>query len=365
MIIKKDYEIVKAKGERKSLALKAKKESSDEECSTFGSEEYAMAVFANMRRVRKGFSRVDTPLFEGMIVAQQDDDVADEGAASVAVDDVHTAADEPSIPLCTPITSPPPPSQDLPSTSQKLERRNKLKALKLRRLKRVGTAQRVDTSEDTVMVDDVADIEKDAEIEENADDDEIESAELKEVVEVVTTAKLMIKVVTAASATITAASTLIPAATITAAPSAARRRKGVVIRDPEETAIPYIIIHSEPKSKDKRKGIMVEKPKPLMKQAQIEQDEAYARDIEEEATNRSPSQKKHDDYLRNIARFKMYYFKGMSYDDIRLIFKKKFNSNVAFLEKTREQMEEEDIKALKRASESQAEKAAKKQKLDE
>ncbi|GKC72661.1 zf-CCHC domain-containing protein [Tanacetum coccineum] len=46
MIIKKDSEIVKAKGERKSLALKAKKESSDEECSTSGSKdkEYAMAV---------------------------------------------------------------------------------------------------------------------------------------------------------------------------------------------------------------------------------------------------------------------------------------------------------------------------------
>ncbi|GJS47231.1 retrovirus-related pol polyprotein from transposon TNT 1-94 [Tanacetum coccineum] len=46
MIIKKDSKIVKAKVERKSLALKAKKESSDEECSTSGSEdeEYAMAV---------------------------------------------------------------------------------------------------------------------------------------------------------------------------------------------------------------------------------------------------------------------------------------------------------------------------------
>ncbi|GJZ02097.1 hypothetical protein Tco_0520058 [Tanacetum coccineum] len=39
MIIKKDSEIVKAKVERKYLALKAKKESSDEECSTFGSED--------------------------------------------------------------------------------------------------------------------------------------------------------------------------------------------------------------------------------------------------------------------------------------------------------------------------------------
>nr|GEX46366.1 zf-CCHC domain-containing protein/DUF4219 domain-containing protein/UBN2 domain-containing protein [Tanacetum cinerariifolium] len=39
MIIKKDSKIVKEKVERKSLALKAKKESSDEECSTFGSED--------------------------------------------------------------------------------------------------------------------------------------------------------------------------------------------------------------------------------------------------------------------------------------------------------------------------------------
>nr|GFC71615.1 hypothetical protein [Tanacetum cinerariifolium] len=38
--------------------------------------------------------------------------------------------------------------------------------------------------------------------------------------------------------------------------------------------------------------------------------------------------------------------------------------NVAFLEKTREQMEEEDSRALKRTSKSQADKAAKKQKLD-
>nr|GEX50458.1 retrotransposon protein [Tanacetum cinerariifolium] len=46
MIIKKDSEIVKAKGERKSIDLKAKKKSSDEKSLTFGSkdEEYAMAV---------------------------------------------------------------------------------------------------------------------------------------------------------------------------------------------------------------------------------------------------------------------------------------------------------------------------------
>ncbi|GKC04798.1 UBN2 domain-containing protein, partial [Tanacetum coccineum] len=46
LIIKKDFKIVKGKGERRSLALKAKKNPSDEESSTSGSkdEEYAMAV---------------------------------------------------------------------------------------------------------------------------------------------------------------------------------------------------------------------------------------------------------------------------------------------------------------------------------
>ncbi|GKD82801.1 retrovirus-related pol polyprotein from transposon TNT 1-94, partial [Tanacetum coccineum] len=55
MIIKKDSEIVKAKGERKSLPLKAKKESSDEECSTSRSDddEHAMAV----RDFKKFFKR--------------------------------------------------------------------------------------------------------------------------------------------------------------------------------------------------------------------------------------------------------------------------------------------------------------------
>nr|GEY01588.1 hypothetical protein [Tanacetum cinerariifolium] len=362
-------------------------------------------VFSNMRRVGKGFSGMNTPLFEGMIVVQQ----ADEGAADDNADVVLTTVDESSIPSPLPTTQPPPPSQDVPSTSQvqptpppfpiaqppsplqqphslqdakismdllhtlmetcttftrrvehleqdkiaqaleitklklrvkKLERRNKLKVSKLRRLKKVGPAQRVDTSDDTIMDDvskqgriiasmdvdvdvilsDVADIAKevavDAEIEESADvqgrqvesqaqiyqidlkhadkvlsmqDDELESAKLQEVVEVVTTAKLITKVVTAASATIIAADTPIPAATITGAaptltttPSAARRRKGVVIRDPKETTTPSIIIHSEAKSKDKGKGILVEEPKPLKKQAQIEHDEAYARELEAE-----------------------------------------------------------------------------------
>nr|GFB75697.1 hypothetical protein [Tanacetum cinerariifolium] len=231
---------------------------------------------------------------------------------------------------------------------KKLERRNKLEVSKLKRLKKVGTSQRIDTFDDTVMDDEVA---VDAEIKESADvqgrqvesqaqiyqidlehadkvlsmqDDEVEPSELQEVVEVVTTAKLITEVVTAASATITAAAPTLTTATptLTTAPSAARRRNEVVIRDPEEIATPSIIIYFEAKSKYKRKGILVEEPKPLKKQAQIEQDKAFSK-----PQTKAQARKNMMIYLRNMAGLKIDYFKGMNYDDIRLIFKKKFNSN--------------------------------------
>nr|GEX32468.1 hypothetical protein [Tanacetum cinerariifolium] len=57
-------------------------------------------------------------------------------------------------------------------------------------------------------------------------------------------------------------------------------------------------------------------------------------------------------YLKNVAGFKMDYFKGTSYDDIHPVFEKYFDSNVAFLQKTKEQMDEEDNRALKRLNEN-------------
>nr|GFD23184.1 hypothetical protein [Tanacetum cinerariifolium] len=70
-------------------------------------------------------------------------------------------------------------------------------------------------------------------------------------------------------------------------------------------------------------------------------------------------------YLKNVAGFKMDNIKGMYYDDIRPVFEEYFDSNVAFQQKTKEQMDEEDSRALKRLNESQEEKATKKHKLDE
>nr|GEU83708.1 xylulose kinase-1 [Tanacetum cinerariifolium] len=169
------------------------------------SHDLTQKVFANMRWVGKGFSGVDTPLFEGMLVAQEVGEDADEvhvedvttagiGAEGAASDDVNVAINEPSIPSPIPPTPPPQPSQDIPTT-------------------------------------------------------------------------------------ITAADVLIPAAAPTLTTTPSRKRKEVVIRDPEETTTTSTIIHSEAKSKNKGKGILVEEPKPIKKQAQIEQDEKYAREL--------------------------------------------------------------------------------------
>nr|GEV61825.1 putative reverse transcriptase domain-containing protein [Tanacetum cinerariifolium] len=134
---------------------------------------------------------------------------------------------------------------------------------------------------------------EEAKVVESAQEDEIEPTEVQEVVYVVTTAKLITKVViaktvTTASAIIPTVETQVPSATPTATPARvvtapSRRRKGVVIRDPEEestTSTSTII--PETKSKDKGKGILVEEPKPLKKKQQIEMDEGYARKLHAE-----------------------------------------------------------------------------------
>nr|GEV36766.1 hypothetical protein [Tanacetum cinerariifolium] len=91
--------------------------------------------------------------------------------------------------------------------------------------------------------------------------------------------------ISAASIIIPAAKPNIPAATITVAlvkvaTASTRRRKGVVIRGPEEES--FAKTPAETKSKDKGKGIMVKEPKPIKKKQQVEIDEAYARKLHKE-----------------------------------------------------------------------------------
>nr|GFA22719.1 putative reverse transcriptase domain-containing protein [Tanacetum cinerariifolium] len=154
-----------------------------------------------------------------------------------------------------------------------------------------------------------------------------------------------------------------------------RRRRGVVIRDPEEES--FVKTPTETNSKDKGKGIMVEEPKPMKKKQQVELDEAYAKKLHEElnqdidwdvAIDHVKQKTKENPYVQryqNTVGFILDYFNGKSYDDIRPIFEAKFNSNIEFLLKSKEQIEEEENRALESINETPAQKAAKRRRLNE
>nr|GFC43608.1 hypothetical protein [Tanacetum cinerariifolium] len=214
-------------------------------------------------------------------------------------------------------------------------------------------------------------------------EDETEQAKVQEVVDAVTTAKLITEVVTATSETVTAASAIVPtakpqvpAATLTAAPvrvvvAPSRRRKGVIIRDPEEESTTSTIIPGKTNPKIK---LHAELNKDIDWDEAIDHVKLKAKEDPTvkryQATKRKPqteaqARKNMMMYLKNVAGFKLDYFKGMSYDDIRPIFEAKFNSNVDFLLNTKEQMEEEHNRALQTINETSAHKAAKRRKLND
>nr|GEW17722.1 hypothetical protein [Tanacetum cinerariifolium] len=433
-----------------------------------------------MRRVGKGFSRVETPLFEGMLdvrkpakeevaEAQVQVDAAVDSAieAHVAEDVSHDAipsppphvipspSQEPSSPPQQQQSSPQAPPQDaefptqlqqvinvcsalskhvenlktnnaaqklaivkLKARVKKLEKANKIKSLKLRRLRKVGTSRRVESSDDMEDVFNqgrmIADMDmnerielvKDAEVVESEGRNAAEHAEkqakiynldldhslkvlsmqeddleVQEMVEVVTTAKLITEVVTAAASQVSAASTTILAtsATIPAAKPTipvvvqtvgaayTRRRKGVIIRDPKEELSLKTPVET-PKVKDKGKRILVETPKPLKKKDQIEMDVEYTKKLQEEIDRdhdgfnkdidwdaamdhvnqkssnpqyikryqgmkkrpqtESQARKNMMIYLKNTAGYKMDFFKGMNYAQIFPIFQARFDENI-------------------------------------
>nr|GEU32627.1 hypothetical protein [Tanacetum cinerariifolium] len=383
-------------------------------------------VFANMRRVEKGFSRVDTLLFDGMLVPQQAQDVEDAAEDEDVDHDVSVKPTPPSpIPATPPsppqpkrIPSPPqaettqpsPPPQQQPFQTAEismtllnqlletcatltkqvanLEQGKIAKAIEITKLgKGRGGITELDPNEDVTLEEVDAEVTKDADVQgrleesqakvyrldlEHADKvlsmhetDEAEPAKVEEVIEVVTAAKLM------------------------------KKKKGCNHTRPEEAATASVIMQSEVKSKDKGNRILVEEPKPLKRQAQIEQDEAFARELEAElnaninwndvvdqvkreqrqdntvmryqALKRKPVIEAHTRknmmvYLKNMVGFKMDFFRGITYTEIRPIFEKHYKSIQAFLEKGDNEIEEE---GSKRKSKSFEQRAAKKQRIDE
>nr|GEV99560.1 hypothetical protein [Tanacetum cinerariifolium] len=337
-------------------------------------------VFTNMRKVGKGFSGVETPLFKGMLVGQ---DIEEEGDKDEHVDDVTAGNDAQGddtaahgeVPTVQPQPQPQPQqAADFPMSLlqealdayatltrrvdhfeynkvaqaleitklkrrvKKLEKRNKVRVLKLKRLQRVGTSQSIDTSNDTVIDDEsnqgmiIDEMDKDDAVvlmDEKKEDRKVEEAKVDESAQVQgrqveSQAKIYrIDMDHASKVLIPAAIITAALAKVAAAPS--RRRKGVIEMDEEyarklhaelnkdidwDVAIYHVKLKAKEDPAVKRYQAMKRKPKT----------EAQAR-------------KNMKMYLKNVAGFKS--------------------------------MEEEESRALQTINETLAEKAAKRRKLNE
>nr|GEU50223.1 xylulose kinase-1 [Tanacetum cinerariifolium] len=318
-------------------------------------------VFANMRRVRKRCSGVETPLFEGMLVAGEPKEQGDaEEQVQGNVDDAAQGAttavsgDDEALDACDALTrrvehlEHDKVAQDLEITKlktrvKKLERANKVKTLKLKRLRKVGTSQRIESSDDIDMEDAsnqgrmIAKLDRDTcvalmvdggiekkveDVQVASDEDvkgrqaEIYQIDMDHATKVLSMQedKPKVESVSATSTTIV----VVPAATITAAPVRVA-------------------------SKDKGKGIMVEEPKLMKKKQQVKIDEAYARKLHEELNQDIDWDVAIDHVKQKAKEDPLDYFKGMSYDDIQ----------------------EEENRARESINEPPAQKAAKRMKLNE
>nr|GEY43588.1 hypothetical protein [Tanacetum cinerariifolium] len=293
-------------------------------------------VFANIKRVDTSFSRVITPLFENMLVP---------AAEEVDCPTKFWILESEIIDIKSSFTHK---IEKLEDRVHKLEEENRI--FKEKSFK--STAPVEDKEESFKQERMIEDMNEDVEVNlEEAqakaynldlqhsekvfsihDINKEEPAEVEEVLEVVKATKLFTKVVTTAKPTTTTA-TQVPQK------SAPRKRKGVVIQDPKETAA-SVLVHTEVQPKDKGKGILIEEPKPLKRQAQIKKNNKVMRyqALKRKPLTEAQARKNMMIYLKNMAGFKMNFFKGMTYSEIRHLFEKHYNSNQAFLERVEEEV---------------------------
>nr|GEW27907.1 hypothetical protein [Tanacetum cinerariifolium] len=253
-------------------------------------------VFSNIKRIGKGFSRVETPLFDAMLVPLQ---VHDDAKVEEDEDDNEKVAnlEQDKIAQALEITK-------LKHRVRRLEKK--------RRTKPSGKEVEEESQAKAYNLD----LHHSKKVLSMQDTDEVEPAKVEEVLKVVTAAKLMTDVVTTAAPITTVAQVQ--------KASAPRRRRGVVIQDPKETAAALVIVHTEVKPKDKGKGILIEEPKPLKRQAQIDMDEAFTRQLEAELNANinwddvmEKARKNMMIYLKNMAEFKMDFFKEKEEKEIK------------------------------------------------
>nr|GEY02651.1 hypothetical protein [Tanacetum cinerariifolium] len=253
---------------------------------------HSKKIFANMRRIKAGFSRAVTPLFDTMMVqanADMDDTPRKEEEVS------HDESDDEDHVL-TPSSDPLPIGDDSYTLNELMKKVSKLLKWRktrsggLRRLMKIGSCRRVKSP-----------LKKDSLGEENDDEmfgvDDLSGEEVvldtitgeheEHIIEDVSTAK---PVTTAGEVVTTVADKVSAAPTTnvitTAVPSP--RAKGIIFHEQKQSHIPTVS-----SSKDKGKAKMIEPEVHIKKKDRIGMDEEYARQLEakeQEATRLSRAQ---------------------------------------------------------------------------
>nr|GEY42407.1 ribonuclease H-like domain-containing protein [Tanacetum cinerariifolium] len=322
----------------------------------FNTPSFTKKVFANMKRVCPGFSREVTSLFDNMLVQApeehkpkrkptQESEVpptespAEQNLSSPSNDPLPSGEDSLKLKelmdLCTNLSKKVIELEseviDIKSTYQ--ERIKKLEGMverleeENRVLKELKSVHSTDDANEPVMEKEKSSkherkiVDIDADVLSMMDINEEELADVEEVLEVVKAAKLMTEVVTTAEAT-----------------------KNVMIEQ----------VKRNERLNDVVMKYQTLKRKPLT-QAQARRNMII--------------------YLKNMAGFKMDYFKGMTYDEIKTLFEKHYNFNQTFLDEINEgvkvsktkvrQEKDVEVESSKREGESLEQEIEKKQKMEE
>nr|GEV00150.1 ribonuclease H-like domain-containing protein [Tanacetum cinerariifolium] len=377
----------------------------------FAIPSFKKKVFANMKRVGTRFSGVATLLFDNMLVqAPEEVDEHNVPLPSPSHDPLPSGADslklKELIDFCTNLSNKVLNLEseviDIKSTYQ--ARIEKLESNSSRFSEGDRESHRVERLEEENKGRKITDINADVEINlEKAqaeacnfdldhqekvlsilDVNDEEPADVEKVIEVVKAAKLITEVVTTTGVDVNVASIQDTSITTVEATkvSVPRKKRGVIIQDPEETT-PAVTV--QPKlDEEVARQLEVELNADINWNTVIEQVKKSERltdaVMKYQALKRKPlteaqARRNMIHYLKSMAGYKMDYFKGMSYDEIRPLFEKHYNYNKAFLNEVNEginvpeqevrQEKEVEVESSKRKGESLEQEIEKKQNTEQ
>nr|GEU31950.1 putative ribonuclease H-like domain-containing protein [Tanacetum cinerariifolium] len=293
-------------------------------------------VFANMRRVGKGFSGVETLLFDSMLVQSQpqpEEAVETPLFDSMLVNDLEKDRNSQALEIL-----------QLKKRVKRLERKNKSKTSGLKRLRRVGADQKAESSSDTVLETDEEEVALDAESQGrmNLNDDikELFDQENVNATSKGVSAVIAPELVSAAEPTLFDDEdvTMIMAQTLIKLKAEKARIhdekiaqklhdeevRNVTARDEQERAENEKALGLQRKLDEREDDIDWSTVAEQVNERQTETIKRY-QDLKKKPVSVAQARKNMMIYLKNMTGYKIGFFKGMTYDEIRPIFEREYN----------------------------------------